>query len=43
MIMVARSEHTIYVNYLTPEQTIPESLRKNPPCDHIWCLRIKVK
>ena len=23
--------------------TIPESLRKNPPCDHIWCLKIKVK
>ena len=23
--------------------TIPESLRKNPPCEHIWCLKIKVK
>ncbi len=23
--------------------TIPESLRKNPPCDHIYCLKIKVK
>ena len=23
--------------------TIPESLRGNPPCDHIWCLKIKVK
>ena len=23
--------------------TIPESLKKNPPCEHIWCLKIKVK
>ena len=23
--------------------TIPESLRRNLPCDHIWCLKIKVK
>ena len=23
--------------------TLPESLRKNPPCNHIWCLKIKVK
>ncbi|MBR1927433.1 MAG: alpha-L-fucosidase [Bacteroidales bacterium] len=22
--------------------TIPEQLRKSPPCDHIWCLKIKV-
>jgi alpha-L-fucosidase len=23
--------------------TIPESLRKNAPCSHIWCLKMKVK
>ena len=23
--------------------TIPESLRKKTPCDHIWCLKIKVR
>ena len=23
--------------------TIPASLRKTPPCQHIWCLKIKVK
>ena len=23
--------------------TLPESMRKNPPCQHIWCLKIKVK
>jgi alpha-L-fucosidase len=23
--------------------TIPESLRKTPPSQHIWCLKIKVK
>ena len=23
--------------------TIPESLRRKLPCEHIWCLKIKVK